>query len=194
MKASNTIQEYFDNVKVWKEELLYFRELVLSMGLEETIKWGGPCYIYNGKNVLGLADFKSYTGLWFFQGALLKDEKKFLVSGNKSTQAMRQWRFYSMAEIKKAPIKSYIKETLVHFKTNAKVTIEKKPLLIPDLLDTTLKKNKTLKVHWDKLSLSSKREYAEYIDQAKKEDTKLSRIEKIKPMIIELKSINDKYR
>jgi uncharacterized protein YdeI (YjbR/CyaY-like superfamily) len=194
MTGAKTIQEYFDNVKVWKEELLYLRELVLSMGLEETIKWGGPCYTYDGKNVIGLADFKTYTGLWFFQGALLKDEKQYLVSGNYNTQVQRQWRFYSMAEIKKAPIKAYIKETLIHFKAGVKVKIEKKPLIVPEALEAALKKDKALNAQWLKLSLSCKREFAEYISEAKKEETKLSRIEKIKPMIMEVKSMNEKYR
>ncbi len=194
MTGAKTILEYFDNVKTWKEELLYLRDLVLSMGLEETIKWGGPCYMYNGKNVIGLADFKDYTGLWFFQGALMKDEKHYLVSGNKTTQAQRQWRFYSIAEIKKAPIKAYIKETLTHFETGVKVKIEKKPLVMPEILEATLKKDKVLNAQWSKLSLSCKREYTDYINEAKKEETKLSRLKKIKPMILEAKSMNDKYR
>lgn len=48
--------------------------------MEETNKWSAPVYTSNGKNIVGLGAFKSYTGLWFFQGALLKDEKKLLIN------------------------------------------------------------------------------------------------------------------
>ncbi len=194
MKSAKTTQEFFNNLTTWKEEVLYLREIVLSCGLIEELKWGAPCYTYEGKNVIGLADFKSYTGIWFFQGALLKDEKKYLVSGNTTTQAQRQWRFYSMAEIKKAPIKAYIKETISHFKAGEKVHIPKKELIIPDILIKAIKKDKSLNAKWESLSLSCKREYAEYIDTAKREETKLSRIEKIVPMILSAKGMNDKYK
>lgn len=51
----------------WVDEVMLLRELALSVGLEETIKWGGPTYTYNGKNVLGLGGFKNYACIWFWQ-------------------------------------------------------------------------------------------------------------------------------
>lgn len=193
MASAMTIAAYFDNLVKWKEEILYLREIVLSMGLEETIKWGAPCYMYKGKNVMGLADFKSYTCIWFFQGALLKDEKQYLVSGNKDTQAMRQWRFHTMAEIRKAPIKAYIKETMAHFDAGIKIPVKQKTLIVPEELEKALKQNKILNQQWAKLSPSCKREYADYIGSAKKEETRHSRLNKIIPMIIEAKSMHEKY-
>ena len=44
------------------------------------------------------------------------------------------------------------------------------------------------------ITLSQKREYAEYIIEAKKRETKIKRIVKIIPMIVEGKGLNDKYR
>jgi uncharacterized protein YdeI (YjbR/CyaY-like superfamily) len=193
MASAMTIAAYFDNLVKWKEEILYLREIVLSMDLEETIKWGAPCYMYKGKNIMGLADFKSYTCIWFFQGALLKDEKQYLVSGNKDTVAMRQWRFHSMSEIKKAPIKAYIKETMAHFDAGIKIPLKQKTLIVPEELEKALKQNKILSQQWAKLSPSCKREYADYIGSAKKEETRLSRLNKMIPMIIEAKSMHEKY-
>jgi uncharacterized protein YdeI (YjbR/CyaY-like superfamily) len=186
MATTMTIATYFDNLVKWKEEMLYLREILLSLGLQETIKWGAPCYMYKDKNIIGLADFKSYTCLWFFQGALLKDEKQYLVSGNKDTVAMRQWRFHTMSEIKKAPIKAYVKETMAFFDAGTKVPLKQKTLTVPTELEKELKQNKILNQQWAKLSPSCKREYADYIGSAKKEETRLSRLGKMIPMIIEV--------
>ena len=59
-----------------KEILIVLREIIRSTELIETLKWGGPVYTLGGKNVVGIGSFKSYVGLWFFQGAFLKDEEK----------------------------------------------------------------------------------------------------------------------
>jgi uncharacterized protein YdeI (YjbR/CyaY-like superfamily) len=62
---------------LWVEELELLYSIVRSTELEETVKWGGPCFTINGKNVLGIGGFKSYVGIWFHQGVFLKDPKKF---------------------------------------------------------------------------------------------------------------------
>ena len=51
-----------------------------DLNLEENVKWGTPVYSLNGKNVVGITAFKSYVGLWFFQGIFLKDPFKYLVN------------------------------------------------------------------------------------------------------------------
>lgn len=56
-------------------------EIVLSTQLQVAIKWGAPIYTFDGKNIVGLAAFKSHIALWFFQGALLKDRNKKLIKG-----------------------------------------------------------------------------------------------------------------
>jgi uncharacterized protein YdeI (YjbR/CyaY-like superfamily) len=40
------------------------------------LKWGIPTYTVNGKNLVGIGAFKTYVGLWFFNGSFLKDEEK----------------------------------------------------------------------------------------------------------------------
>ena len=72
MKRYKTVDDYIEGAQQWQRELRRLRKILQSTGLDETIKWGAPCYTLNGKNVVGLAGFKSYFGLWFFQGALLE--------------------------------------------------------------------------------------------------------------------------
>jgi uncharacterized protein YdeI (YjbR/CyaY-like superfamily) len=51
------------------------RSIIQKSELVETVKWGVPVYTINDKNVVGSSVFKSYDGLWFFQGSYLKDKK-----------------------------------------------------------------------------------------------------------------------
>jgi uncharacterized protein YdeI (YjbR/CyaY-like superfamily) len=80
--------------------LIVMREILCSTELKETIKWGTPVYTINDKNIVGLGSFKSYVGLWFYQGVFLKDEAGVLINATEGiTKAMRQWRFNSVEEI-----------------------------------------------------------------------------------------------
>jgi uncharacterized protein YdeI (YjbR/CyaY-like superfamily) len=54
--------------------------------------------------------------------------------------------------------------------------------------------NHALEKAWNSLSLSCKREYSQYVAEAKKVETQINRIEKIIPIIMEGKGLNDKYR
>ena len=196
MKAVTHAAEYFDSLTQWKEECLLLREIIFRAGLEETVKWGGPCYTWQGENVVGIASFKNYAGLWFFQGGLLKDEGGHLMNAQENkTKAMRQWRFSGVDEIEKAPILDYVLESIENFKAGKKIKAEtQKEIEIPEILKEALQKDYPLRDAWESLSRGCKREYAEYILQAKKEETRLSRIQKIRPMILEKKGLNDKYK
>jgi uncharacterized protein YdeI (YjbR/CyaY-like superfamily) len=55
-------------------------------------------------------------------------------------------------------------------------------------------KNKKANTQFEAMTIGKQREYAEYIADAKREETKLKRIEKILPMIAQGKGLNDKYR
>lgn len=188
---------FFESLDKWQTEAAILREIILKTGLSETIKWGSPCYTYNNENVVGLATFKSYVGIWFFQGALLKDENKYLINAQENkTKIMLQWRFQSLDEIQNAPIEAYIYESIENFRQGKKLkpSPATKTFDMPELLLTSLNQNQDLKEQWEKLTNGCKREYAQYITEAKREETKIRRMEKITPMILKGKGINDKYK
>jgi uncharacterized protein YdeI (YjbR/CyaY-like superfamily) len=100
MIVSATVDEYILSTEKWRESLELLRSILLAEGLTETIKWGGPVYTSGSKNIAGMAAFKNYVAVWFYQGALLKDEKNMLVNAQEGvTKALRQWRFESVQEI-----------------------------------------------------------------------------------------------
>lgn len=195
MEISKTVDEYIQLHPQWQEELLFLRKIMNSTELTETVKWGAPVYTINGKNIVGLGAFKSYVGIWFFQGVYLKDEKKKLINAQEGkTQAQRQWRFNHFDEIDEVLITKYVEEAIANQKAGKELKPQKKPLIIPKQLQFLLDKNEALASNFESMTLTKKREFAEYIADAKQEGTKLKRLERIIPMILKNKGLNDKYR
>lgn len=199
MRRGNTVEEYILVDEKWRTELLLLREIIQDSELVETIKWGGPVYTINNKNVLGMAAFKSYVGIWFFQGVFLEDklDKLFNAQGGK-TKAMRQWRFSSLEEIEQNGefIHVYIEEAIENQKQGKelKITRGTKALEIPVELEDEFTKNPPLKNAFSNLTPGKQREYSEYVSSAKRAATKQSRLDKIIPMIEAGMGLNDKYR
>lgn len=196
MKRAKSVDEYIADATNWQTELKRLREILLSTDLEEDVKWGAPCYTVGGQNVVGIGAYKSYFGLWFFQGVLLKDEKKMLINAQEGvTKALRQWRMISAEEIKPAMIKSYVNEAVNLAKEGRKVTPDrKKPVVVSPELKRALLGNKAAGSKFKKLRPGLQREYAEYVADAKRADKKPRRIEKIPPLISSGAGLNDKYR
>ena len=196
MNRYKTVDDYIAASDQWGTELAKLRAILSATELTEEVKWGAPCYTYDGKNVVGMAGFKSYVGLWFHQGALLKDDQKVLINAQEgTTKALRQWRMQSAKEIKPAIIKRYVKEAIQLVKDGKNIgPAKKKPLPIPPELKKAIAKIKIAQKKFAELTPGKQREYAQYIATAKREETKQKRLEKILPMIKAGIGLNDKYR
>ena len=196
MKRYKTVDDYIAGSELWQEELLLLRDILTSTDLSETVKWGGPCYTYDDKMVVGIGAFKSYVGLWFYQGALLSDPKGVLINAQEGrTKALRQWRFQYKKEIKSRIIKSYVREAIELQLQGIEIKpARSKPLVVPKELKSALAKNKKAGAAYKAMTKGKQREYADYISDAKRPETKLKRLDKILPMISSGKGLNDKYR
>ena len=196
MKKPKSVQQFLNELESFKSETNKLREVVASIGLEECIKWAMPVYVFKKKNVVGIFASRNYFGLWFYQGALLKDEANVLVNAQEGkTKALRQWRMTKKSEIKVRLIRQYVAEAMGLVDQGAEIKPDRnKPIVIPVELAKALAKNKKAKTAFDALSKSYRREYTDYISEAKRDSTKVKRIEKIIQMICESVGLNDKYR
>ena len=196
MKRAKSVTGYLQEAKQWRDELLAIRKILQATRLDEELKWGAPCYTYQGKNVVGLGGYKSYFGLWFHQGALLQDDSGVLMNAQEGkTKALRQWRMTNAREIKPATIKRYVKEAIGHIESGRAITAERnKSLDIPQELQSAIRRFKGATAAFRALRPGLQREYADYISAAKRCVTKQNRIAKILPMIAAGVGLNDKYR
>lgn len=197
MKRFTSVDEFIEAQDEWQDGLKILREIVLDTELEEKVKWGAPCYTLNNKNVVGLGSFKSYFGLWFHQGVFMDDPKGVLINAQEGkTKALRQWRFSSVDEVDRDLVSAYVLEAIQNQKAGKEVAAAKpsREVEIPDELAAALAADARLQESFDEFTPGRQREFAEYIASAKREATRLSRLEKIKPMILDGVGLNDKYR
>ena len=194
--AVKNAEEYIAKHQKWDEELNILREMLLSTELGESIKWGAPVYTLNNKNVVGLGAFKNHCGLWFFNGALLKENTALLQNAQEGkTKALRQIRFEKGEVIDCGILRNYVLEAIQNQKEGKEIKpVTNKEVIIPPELEQALEKDQELKTSFETLTPGRQREYAEYISEAKREATKQKRLEKIKPMIREGKGLHDKYK
>jgi uncharacterized protein YdeI (YjbR/CyaY-like superfamily) len=192
-----TVEEYIEYKSDWEASLNLLRTICLSTKMKEGMKWENPAYLYNGKNIVGLAAFKSYVGIWFHQGVFLKDVQKKLENAQEKTVAMRQWRFQNVDEIEKDRelILHYLEEAILNQELGKEVKPNrKKPVIIPEELTEKMASNASLKSSFEALTVFKQREYADYISEAKRLETKENRLEKIGAMIQKGIGLYEKYK
>jgi uncharacterized protein YdeI (YjbR/CyaY-like superfamily) len=185
----------WDKNSQWPDELEILKSIISTTGLDETTKWGGIAYTLNGKNVLGLGGFKNYFAIWFFKGVFLKDEAGVLVNAQEgTTKSLRQWRFGSKEEINEKLLLHYINEAIEVEKAGMQVKPEKRVFEVPERLQAEFDASPALAEAYTKFTPYKQKEFNEFVGSAKREETLLARIEKVKPLILEGKGLNDKYR
>jgi uncharacterized protein YdeI (YjbR/CyaY-like superfamily) len=165
--------------------------------VEETIKWGFAFFDYKGP-LCNMAHFKQHCAFGFWKAALMKDSK--LLANAKAETAMGH--LGKITSLKDLPsdkvLISYIKEAA---KLNAdgikapKKTVSKakKEIKTPVYLTKVLKKNKKAFETFNDFSYSHKKEYIEWIDEAKTEETRNKRIATAIEWLSEGKPRNWKY-
>ena len=196
MKGYKTVDEYILNVAEGREILIVLRDLIRSTELTETVKWGVPVYTINDKNVVGIAAFKSYVGLWFYNGSFLKDEAGVLINASEGvTKALRQWRFTSVDEIDDTLVIKYLHEAIENQKQGKELKPDRnQPIIIPDELTKVFSEDNELECCFNRFTIGKQREFADFVSSAKQAETRKARIQKIIPLILENMGLNDKYR
>ena len=146
--------------------------------IEETMKWGFPHFEHMG--IVGsMAGFTQHVGFGFWKGTLLSDANGLL----------KQMGVTSMGNIKVTSLKelpadkvilAYIREAVTLNELGVKAPVPKKKpkpeLVVPDDLLAALKKNKKAQATFDSFPPSHKREYVEWITEARQPATRERRL------------------
>jgi uncharacterized protein YdeI (YjbR/CyaY-like superfamily) len=188
----------FKSAEFAKPILLHLRELVHTAcpDVEETIKWSFASFDYKGP-MCSMASFKQHCAFGFWKASLMKD--KALVVNAESESAMGHYG--KITSLKDLPadkkIIAHIKEAMMLNEKGIKLpprkTNTKKEIVVPDYFLKVLKKNKNTFTTFESFSPSHKREYVEWITEAKTDETKNRRMETAIEWISEGKSRNWKY-
>lgn len=181
-------------VRTWNDQIHALREIILKTGLKEEMKWGVPVYTLNGSNIINLSALKACATIGFFKGALLKDEHNILVKPGENSQAVKQLKVTQMDEIHQLEpvIKAYIFEAIEIEKAGLKIEFKKEPEPMPEELKTRLAEFPELKEAFEALTPGRQRGYILHFSQPKQSKTRISRIEKCIPKILEGKGFHDR--
>ena len=178
-----------------KPILNHLRKLAHTAGpeVEETVKWSFPHFTYKGI-LFGMGAFKQHCTLGFWKGSLV-------AVGKDSEEAMGQFgRITSLKDLPKDKIfVGYVKKAMelndagVKAPWRDKPKKKKQPLATPDYFLKAVKKNKKAWAAFEAFSPSKKREYVEWITEAKTDETRDSRLKTAVEWMARGKSRNWKY-
>ena len=188
------VDKYLKAGKPWQAELHELRELLLATELEEAFKWKAPCYTLEGKNVAMLAAFKKDCALSFFKGALLEDPEGLLEKPGENTQSARVIRFTDVSRVtrNKSAIKKLITQAIEVERAGQKVDpTQAYDFALPEELEAKLDAMPALAEAFAALTPGRQRAYAMFFAAAKQSTTRIARIEKYTPQILDGKGMND---
>ena len=194
MQTNPKVDWFFNKAEKWKKEFEQLRMIILDCGLTEEVKWGNPCYTYEGGNVVLMHGFKEYCALLFFKGALLHDAKSILIQQTENVQSARQVRFTNIREVIKMEktLKAYIYEAIEIEKAGLKVKLkETSDFKVPEEFQKKLNEKPALKKAFEALTPGRQRAYIFYFSQPKQSKTREARIEKSLQQILDGKGLND---
>lgn len=185
---------FFAKAEQWKEEFEKLRTIILDCGLTEELKWGCPCYTFEGSNIVLIHGFKEYCALLFMKGALFQDPNGILIQQTENVQSARQIRFTALQEIVQMEdvLKAYVAEAVRVEKAGLKVEFkEPTDFEFPEEFINKLEEVPGLQDAFEALTPGRQRGYILYFSAAKQSKTRVSRIEKYIPHILDGKGIND---
>lgn len=186
------VDAFIGRAKTSRDEMAKIRSILLGCGLDEDLKWGKPCFLFEGKNVAILQPFKEHCALMFFKGALLEDTHGLLRSQGENTQSALRLEFTSATQVKKSVLKSYVEQAIAVEKKGLKVEFKaKRERELPDELTAILNKDRQLAKAFAALTPGRRRGYVLHFTSAKQSATRTARIEKCAPKILAGKGLND---
>ncbi len=187
------VDEYVARSKLWPDEIAAVRPILLSAGLDESIKWGKPCYSHGGKNILILQEMKDFLAVMFFKGALLSDPEQILQSQGEQTRSALRICLTSAEQVEQLAqtIGAYVAEAIAVEESGAEVGPA--PEMVPvDELQQRLDSDADFREAFNALTPGRRREYNLHFGSAKQSETRQRRIDACVPAILAGKGLRDR--
>ena len=201
-KKDNKIDDYIAKSQDFAKPILkHIRELVHNAcpDVEEKMKWSFLHFDYKDEMMCSMAAFKQHCAFNFWKASIMKDPNKIL----STTERESMGNFGRIMKLKDLPsdkiISNYIKEAVRLNDENIKlpqtaISKKKAELKVPDYFKKVLNKNSKAQKVFREFSYSHKKEYLDWIIEAKTEETKNTRMKTAIEWISKGKDRNWKYR
>jgi uncharacterized protein YdeI (YjbR/CyaY-like superfamily) len=195
------IDEYINKSEEFARPILLHLRKIIHLAcpdVEETIKWSFPNFEYKGQILCSMASFKKHCSFGFWLGAEMEDPENILNKvGNTNMGNFGKITNHNSLPDDNIIIK-YIHEAMKLSESGTKKKTskikDKKSLEIPVYIIEFIEKYPKAKVVFNNFSNSCKKEYVQWIEEAKQVSTKLKRLEKAVSMMEEGKEFNWQYK
>ncbi|MEX0760730.1 MAG: YdeI/OmpD-associated family protein [Tistlia sp.] len=174
------------STRQWAPGLAELRRLCRSAGLEETVKWGHPCYRHAGRNIAILGAFRGDFRLSFFDAALMTDPEGLLERQGPNARHPDMLRFTDDGQVaaREAVILSYLREAMGYAERGLKPPKETEVLELPEELLEALDADPELAEAFHGLTPGRQKSYVINLRGAKKPETRTARIARFREKII----------
>jgi uncharacterized protein YdeI (YjbR/CyaY-like superfamily) len=182
------------SARKWLPGLERLREICRSAGLVETVKWGHPCYMHAGRNIVLIGALQGDFRLNFFNAALMKDHGGLLERQGSNTRHPDSIRFTASGQVQEraASIRAYLQEAMAYAEAGILPAKEAHALELPDELVDAMDADPELAESFHALTPGRQRSYVIHLSSAKTEATRVARIEKARPHILAGKGANER--
>jgi uncharacterized protein YdeI (YjbR/CyaY-like superfamily) len=178
----------------WSVGQAELRKICLEAGLEETVKWGHPCYMHAGRNIAVMAALRGDFRLNFFNSALMKDPDGVMEKQGPNTQHKDSLRFIDNAQVSKirSVIFAYLKEAMDYAVAGIKPAKTTRDIELPDELVDALDGDSELAEAFHALTPGRQKSYVFNLNGTNNPVTRVARIEKFRPKILAGKGALDR--
>jgi uncharacterized protein YdeI (YjbR/CyaY-like superfamily) len=199
-KKDSRMDAYISSAPDFAKPILNHLRVLVHTGcpdVEESMKWSRPHFMHKGMLMCGMSAFKHHVAFGFWLGEMVLGEK-----GKWTGEDQGMGHFGRITSLTDLPSE---KELLAYIKKAAELnergvkrpaaprTAGNRELIVPDGITAALKKNSKARAVFEAFSYSHKKEYVEWISEAKREETRQKRIETMLQWLTEGKSRNWKY-
>ena len=187
------VDAYLAASEQWPDEVAALRSVLIGCGLEESVKWGKPCYAHDDANIVLMQEMKHFLALLFFKGALLDDTDGVLHDQGPNSRSARRMQFTSVGEIQHLAeiIAAHIEQAIEIEAKGLEVEPAPEPHVV-DELQERLDADPDLAEAFAGLTPGRRREYHLYFSGAKQSSTRASRVDKYVPKILAGKGFRDR--
>lgn len=187
------VDAFIRSANAWQPEIQKLRSILLECELQEELKWGKPCFMFEGANIAIIQPFKAHCALMFFKGALLQDSYGLLRSQGANTQSAKRLEFTSESQIEETLVRSYVKQAIGVEKSGLEAEFRAKhELVLPPELTEILRADRKLAKAFQALTPGRKRGYVLHFASAKQPQTRVARIARCIPKILAGKGLHDR--
>jgi uncharacterized protein YdeI (YjbR/CyaY-like superfamily) len=179
------IDEYISRSAPFAQPILnHLRNLIHRScpDVVETVKWSFPHFEYSGEILCHMASFKKHCSFGFWKASIMSDPHKLLQTVGKTAMG-HLGQITDISELPKDEILlEYINEAARLNKEGIKLpakpkSVGKTETAVPDYILSALEENKKALATFQNFSPSNRREYLEWITDAKSEATRIKRLE-----------------